>query len=139
MTEYGQARTGTPVDDTVMWAKSELENFGDRPGNNPLHFTYEHDIFRIHAEGKTNQGPKKNAHKRNHLCADVESMAGADRLRNDFRETGWRAGQVIEFVEGNGNSGDKIKTIRMEHLVNESCITLRVNKLAHKMRVEQNK
>ena len=66
-------------------------------------------------------------------------MAGADRLRNDFRETGWRAGQVIEFVEENGNSGDKIKTRRMEHLVNESCITLRVNKLAHKMRVEQNR
>ena len=139
MTEYGQAHTSAPVDDTVMWAKGELENFGDRPSNNPLHSTYEYDYFRIHADGKTNQGPKENAHKRNHLCADVESMAGADRLGDDFRETGWRAGQVIEFVEGNGNSGDKIKTIRMEHLVNGSCITLRVNKLAHKMRVEQNK
>ena len=86
-----------------MWAKSKLENFGDRPCNNPLHSTYEHDVFRIHADGKTNQGPKKDAHKRNHLCADVESMAGTDRLRNDFRETGRKAGQVIEFVEGNGN------------------------------------
>src|SRR6266702_3181798 len=56
--------------------------------------------FRVHAGRKTNHGQQENAHKWNHLCADVKSMAGADRLGNDFRETDRRAGQVIKSMRG---------------------------------------
>ena len=87
MTGIWEAHTSTSVDDTVVWAKGKLENFGDGPSNNSLYPHCMKTIFRIHAGGKTNQGPKENAHKRDHLCADVESMAGADRLGNDFGET----------------------------------------------------
>ena len=51
VTEYGKVQTSTTVDDTVMWAKGKLENFGNGPSNNPLCSHSMNTIFRIHAGG----------------------------------------------------------------------------------------